>query len=111
MNEIKSIDPISVGKIMGLFTAIIGFFIGLFITIISVIFGTMGTSAFSQFSQFATSSVPVMQFLPVLWFVGAVAIVVFPIVYGVFGFIWGALAGAIYNLIAGRVGGVKIELA
>jgi len=34
-----------------------------------------------------------------------------PILYGVFGFIFAALGCAIYNLVAGLVGGVEVELA
>lgn len=34
-----------------------------------------------------------------------------PILYGVFGFIFAALGCALYNLVAGLVGGVEVELA
>jgi hypothetical protein len=34
-----------------------------------------------------------------------------PILYGVFGFIFAALGCALYNLVAGLVGGVEVELS
>jgi hypothetical protein len=34
-----------------------------------------------------------------------------PILYGVFGFIFAALGCAIYNVVAGLVGGVEVELS
>lgn len=33
-----------------------------------------------------------------------------PLIYGVAGFIFGALGSALYNLVAGWVGGIEIEL-
>ena len=36
--------------------------------------------------------------------------VVAPLLYGVLGFVVGAFAAWVYNLVAGRVGGIEIEL-
>jgi hypothetical protein len=41
---------------------------------------------------------------------GIGAIIIFPIMYGVIGFIAGAIGGALYNLVAGVVGGIEIEV-
>ncbi len=43
-------------------------------------------------------------------FGGIAALIFIPILYGVFGFIMGAIAAALYNLIAGVVGGIEIEV-
>jgi len=44
--------------------------------------------------------------------VGAsVLLVVAPLLYGVLGFVVGALAAWVYNLVASRMGGIEIELA
>ncbi|MFM8912259.1 MAG: hypothetical protein ACKOE6_04970 [Flammeovirgaceae bacterium] len=41
---------------------------------------------------------------------GFLSIIIFPILYGGIGFVAGLIGAAIYNLIAGWVGGIKIEL-
>src|SRR5687768_13980548 len=41
---------------------------------------------------------------------GVGAIVLLPLIYGVMGFISGALAAALYNVFASMVGGVSLEL-
>jgi hypothetical protein len=41
---------------------------------------------------------------------GVGAVIFLPIFYGVLGVVMGALSAALYNLFAGMVGGVKIEL-
>ncbi|MBS0514631.1 MAG: hypothetical protein JSS16_04070 [Proteobacteria bacterium] len=43
-------------------------------------------------------------------FGGIGALVFLPIMYGIFGFIAGAIGAFIYNLVAGVVGGVEIEV-
>jgi len=43
-------------------------------------------------------------------FGGVAALIIFPIMYGVIGFIAGAIGGALYNLVAGVVGGIEIEV-
>lgn len=40
---------------------------------------------------------------------GLAALVLFPVLYGVLGFIGGILVAALYNLVAPRVGGIRIE--
>ena len=114
MNEIKRIDAISAGKIVGALMAIIGFFIGLVITFVSVIFSAIGPTLltqFSQLSQVSGQSIPTMEMFPLFSLLGMVAIVAFPVMYGILGFIYGAVGAAAYNFIAARTGGVKIELA
>ena len=113
MNEIKRIDIISAGKVVGAIAAVIGFFVGLAISFISVIFGAIVPTLLSQMSQLSAmggQSIPAMELFPIIGLMGMVAIVAFPIIYGVMGFIWGAVGAAIYNVIAGRIGGVEIEL-
>lgn len=41
---------------------------------------------------------------------GAGAIVVLPIFYGVLGFVFAGIGAAIYNLVAGWVGGIEIDM-
>ena len=42
---------------------------------------------------------------------GIFGLILFPIMYGIIGFICGAIGAALYNLIAGIVGGIEIEVA
>jgi len=48
-----------------------------------------------------------MAALPALF--GIAAIVVFPILYGVMGFVFAALAATVYNLVAAKIGGIEVE--
>ena len=41
---------------------------------------------------------------------GVVAIVAMPLLYGGMGFISGLISAALYNLVAGFVGGLEVEL-
>lgn len=97
MQEIKKVDVLSYAKISGALGAVIGFIIGL----ISALIGTAMMAAFS-----AASGAPAGMGL----FVGAVAIIAVPIVMGISGFIGGAIVAFLYNVVAGWIGGVEIEL-
>lgn len=83
--ELKSVDPISVGKVWGFMAAV-------FALIQVLIF------------YFATIKVPYFSGG------GAFMIVAFPLLFGAIGFVLGALGAFIYNIIALWVGGVKVDL-
>jgi len=42
---------------------------------------------------------------------GGVQVLIFPVVYGVMGFVGGAIGAIIYNIIAGMTGGIEMEFA
>ncbi len=93
MQELKKVDVLSVALICGCLYAILGFFMG-------IIFALVG-AAFMGLAQ-----VPSGFGL----FFGAAAIIFLPILYGILGFVFGAIFAFLYNVVAGRIGGIKIEL-
>ena len=40
---------------------------------------------------------------------GFLAVIILPVVYGILGFVMGAITAFVYNLISGWVGGVEME--
>jgi hypothetical protein len=98
MQEIKKLDILSVAKIEGAMGAVIGFIVGL-------IWAAIGMAIFS-FAGMAGATMPRGFGM----FFGVIAIVVVPIVWAILGFIGGIIVAFIYNVLAGWIGGVKIEL-
>ncbi len=91
---VRRVGPLSVAKISGVLYAIFGFIAGAFISLFSVV-----GSAFT----------PDNAGFPGLLF-GIGAIILLPIVYGLLGFVFSLLGAALYNLIAGWVGGIELDL-
>jgi hypothetical protein len=94
--ELKSIGVLSCGKIMGAMYAAMGLILGGFMSLASMI----GAAAGSQQEGGAVGAM----------FVGVGAIVVFPVLYGIGGFLGGLFMSLIYNLIAGAVGGLELNI-
>jgi len=84
---------LSIAKIQGIFGAIIGVFVGL-------MFALIGSIA-SMSDAGASNSLLAM---------GLGGVILFPIIYGLSGFLGGVLVGFMYNLVAPKIGGIKIEL-
>jgi hypothetical protein len=87
--EIKRVEPFSIFKMAGVIYAFLGLIAGCIITLFSLAPGPK------------TSSLP---------FGGVFAVVILPVVYGIAGAVFGAIAAALYNLVAKFVGGIKITL-
>ncbi|MDW7731179.1 MAG: hypothetical protein SCH66_01980 [Methanolobus sp.] len=96
MTVVKRIDVFSLGKVVGLIYAIFGVIIGAIITIFSL----LGAVAMQGLGFSGAMSL----------FFGIGSVIVIPIFYGIMGFIVGALAAWFYNIIAGWVGGIEIEV-
>lgn len=119
MAELKRIDPVSTGKMFGIFLAVIGFLIGLVVTAVSIIFATMMPALLTMgevpgmgtgTAMDPLSAMGAIPFMPAIGFVGIGAVVIFPIIYGIIGFLYAAFAAAVYNFIAARIGGIRIDL-
>lgn len=91
MQEIKSIDIMSWAKIHALFGIVFGLFYG-------IMFAVMG------------AAVGASRGMPGVEAFGVLSIVIFPIIFAICGFIGGAIMALLYNLFAGKLGGVQVEL-
>ena len=101
MMVIKRIAPLSAAKVAGLIYALIGLPFAVLVWVISMVgLNYSGLSA-SPFLPFAPGYVVAG---------GAVAVIVLPIVYGFFCFVMTLICAWLYNLVAGFVGGVSIEV-
>lgn len=92
---LKSIGVLSCGKIMGILYAIMGLIGGLFFSFISIL-GTLAEQG---------DKPPVVVMLGI----GIAAAVMVPVFYGILGFIGGVIMAAVYNLVAGTIGGLELE--
>ena len=90
MKEIKRIDIVSVGKIFGIMYIIFGFLAGLFMSIMA-----------------SFASIPMY---PLGLFFGTFSVIVLPVIYGVMGFVGGIITAFLYNIIAEKIGGIKIKI-
>ncbi len=92
---LKQVGPLSCAKIAGTLYAILGVFVGAIFSIVSVASGfganTSGSAAFGAL-------------------MGAGAIVAFPILYGGMGFLTTLIGAWLYNVLAGLVGGIELDL-
>lgn len=91
MQRLTKIGVMSAAKIEAIIMLIFGLIIG-------IIFAIMG--------QIAESATGMEGFAVFGW--GAV--IFWPILYGIIGFISGAIGAAIYNVAAGWIGGIEIKL-
>jgi len=95
---VKRIKVMSLGKMMGVLDAILGLIIGGVIAIASLMGATLAPHEASGSGSFYG-----MMF-------GVGAIIFIPICYGLIGFISGLLIAALYNILAGIVGGVEVDV-
>ena len=93
---IKKVGVLSLGKISGAVYGMMGLLVGFIFAAVSLLGG------FGAMAQ--ESSAPILGM-----FFGVGAIIIFPVMYGVMGFIGGLLTALLYNLTANLVGGIEIE--
>ncbi|HJR73276.1 MAG TPA: hypothetical protein VJ806_06525 [Luteimonas sp.] len=97
---IRRLGVMSVAKISALIGAVIGLLAGLLFFLVSLAGGAASAAGALGDQD------PGMTWISGL---GAMAIVVLPIVYAVFGFVGGAIQAFFYNIAAKFVGGIRIE--
>jgi hypothetical protein len=102
MATVKRVGPGSAFKI-GLVTyAILGLVLGIFMAFISMVAGGLGSMSQSA----APGAGKLFGFG-----MGLGAIIIFPILYGLIGGIFAAIGAVIYNLVAGWVGGLEVDIS
>lgn len=91
---LKRVGPLSVGKNLGVLYAFMGALIGCLFAVIGLL-----SASFAQ----GGASLPGAG-------LGLLAIIIFPLIYGGIGFVGGTIMAALYNVVAGMVGGIELEL-
>jgi hypothetical protein len=91
--RIKRISPLQLGKMLGVLYGIMGLIFVPFFLIMSAV----------------ATQMPAEQRAGMMAF-GAGFAIFMPIIYGVMGFIFGALGALIYNLVAKWIGGIEVEV-
>ena len=92
---IKRFQPLSVGKVAGVLYGAMGLFVGVIVSLATTIGGFARHDAFGALAG---------------GMVGVGAIVLLPILSGGLGFIVAIIAAWLYNLAAGFVGGIEIDV-
>ena len=92
---VRSVAPLSVAKIAGVLYMLIGVLVGALFALA----GLAGAFAGADEAGIIGS------------IMGVGAIVVFPLLYGCFGFVFTLIGAWLYNLVAGMVGGIRFEVA
>ena len=98
MTQIRRVDVISAGKIAGATYVFFGLVIGLMVSLIGAAGILLGGGAGDGNALIGGAIISLM------------AVVIYPLFLGVSGFIGGVITALIYNLVAGVVGGVCLEL-
>ena len=93
---INRFDPVSMGKILGGIYAVLGLFLGMFFGAMTMLEGgiNQGNGPFGNFTVV----------------LGGAFLILAPIIYGLAGFISGVLMSLLYNLAAGYMGGIVMEV-
>jgi hypothetical protein len=96
---IRRVNPMSAGKISGMVGVVLGLLIGACVSLIGMVAGGIAS---------ASPDMPEGGAWMGMLF-GAGAIVILPIIYGVFMFVVGLVYAALFNLASKWVGGLEVE--
>jgi hypothetical protein len=103
---VRRVGVFSIAKIQGLLMFIIGLIIGVLYGLTVMIFGAAIVASMQRGGGSANPALGGVSTIVA----GLVIMIAFPIFYGIMGFIGGAIGGLVYNIAAGVVGGIKLEL-
>lgn len=96
---LNRVGPLSAGKLMAVLYALFGLIIGALMTLMAV----MGGGGSDPAAADAMGALGPMM--------GVGAIVILPILWGIFGFIGGLIGAFLYNIAAKIGGGVELDLS
>jgi hypothetical protein len=104
MVEVKRVDILSVAMVVAAIYGVLGLVFGIIFACIWVFASATFIGIMADAGFDATGGI------------GGIAIAIgyavcLPIIYAIMGFIGGAIAAAVYNLVARFVGGIKLELS
>ena len=91
---IRRVGPLSFAKLSGMLYALLGLIFGGIVSLIALAGGFANASGSGAIGAI----------------IGVGAVVVFPICYGLIGFVTTLIAAWLYNVVAGIVGGVEVDL-
>src|SRR5438034_10830641 len=100
--RIKRIAPLQAGKMLGLLYACMG------LIVLPIFMLAAAAGAFAQHAQGAQASSTAPAAVVAGIMVGMGLFV--PVIYGVMGFIVVVIGPALYNLVAGWIGGIEVEV-
>jgi hypothetical protein len=103
MAVIRRVNVLSCAKVQGTLYAILGLIIGAIVALFSLFGAALGQMMSNSSGAGANSAISAVF--------GLGAVIIFPIFYGLIGFVAGALIAALYNLAARFAGGIEIDLA
>ncbi len=98
---IRRVGPVSAAKIAGVLYALIGLCMGALFSLVAVV-GGMATPSGADGAAFPGPLAGAIF--------GAGSIILFPVLYGMFGFVGTLITALLYNAVAGVVGGVEIDV-
>jgi len=99
MASLKRIGPGSALKVGAVVYAFVGLIVGIFMALVSMVAGSLGNMAAGGFGARTMG-----------FGLGFSAIIICPILYAIIGGILGALGAVFYNLAAGWVGGLEVDI-
>ena len=103
MATVKRIAPGSALKVGLVVYAFLGLVVGICVALFSLVAGSLGSMA--------GDGVTGARALGFGFGFGFSAIIIFPIMYGIIGGIGGVIAAAVYNVAAGWVGGLEVDIS
>ncbi|MEP6848377.1 MAG: hypothetical protein ABI999_05945 [Acidobacteriota bacterium] len=100
--RINKIGVLSSAKIQGATCVVLGLIIGVIYGAFIILYSLIGASLVGGDAKMAVGGGGVV--------VGVVTMIACPIIYGIMGFIFGALGAFLYNVFAKMIGGIEMEV-